>query len=543
MTLLRTFHTVRYLKPVQIVNRIDRQLRPLGRLPRVDGDYHLARRSAVGPAVVSDGGYDAKSFSFLNTRVPFAGASRWKPAQAERLWVYQLHCFRYLWGLEPLGVIALITDWIEQNRDPRGPGWEPYTLSLRVREWIEWLCSVPAIDEHTRRAVIDSVAQQVLALERQLEYHLLGNHLLENAITLCWAGLSLRGRSAARWLELGTRLLRSELALQLLADGVHEERSPMYQAVIAEALLRLGEVAETSVARVAADAQRLAANAGSRMREALGRLVHPDGDYALLNDCSLGMAPRPDQLASRFGTIAMPARGIWQQTSAGYFGVAGDGSYLVFDAGPIGPDHQPGHGHADALSFELSHRGRRIFADTGTFSYSESAIREHDRSTAAHNTIEVDGASQSELWAAFRCGRRARIERARAVGAEDGYCISGRYRGPGQGPLRSVVHARQLAMRGNELQVHDEINASGAHRARVLLHLGPGLELEKTTQGWLVKDGSRELASVHCGSDVCWSATTSPYHPEFGKEVTRRGLVAETSFRDRMVVRWSLQLH
>src|SRR5207247_7691896 len=109
-------------------------------------------------------------------------------------------------------------------------------------------------------------------------------------------------------------------------------------------------------------------------------------------------------LARRFNRIVHRALvdSLWTLPAAGYFGYRNnlDSGYLVFDAGAIGPDHQPAHGHADTLSFELSHRGRRIVTDTGVFTYAPGEQRRYDRSTAAHNTVEIDRRDQSELWGA-----------------------------------------------------------------------------------------------------------------------------------------------
>ena len=71
----------------------------------------------------------------------------------------------------------------------------------------------------------------------------------------------------------------------------------------------------------------------------------------------------------------------------------------MFDCGPLGEGN---HGHFDALSFELAAHGRSLVVDPGRYTYSEAvdAIdgvnwRPHFRGTAAHNTVCVDGRSQT----------------------------------------------------------------------------------------------------------------------------------------------------
>lgn len=539
VSLLRTFNTVRHLKPVQVTNRVVRRLRPHPILT-AEGSATLRPRApqlhCASPSSFQDGG-----FTFHHRRALFAGPDRWNPVGVPRLWSYNLHYFRYVHALDPGEAWRLIDDWMAQNPCWCGTGWEPYPLSLRIREWMEWALANPTVPPERRRRMVESLLLQVQALEAQLEFHLLGNHLLENAITLCWAGSSLDTPLAARWLEQGTRLLEDEVAVQVLADGCHDERSPMYQASIAESLLRLAGVAAQGEGGAAARVAAVAREAGSSLARSLALLTHPDGDIALLNDAALGEAPSAAELAGRFHLPAVAlAPGPWHLRAAGYLGWRSDNTWLVFDAGPIGPDHQPGHGHADTLSFELSHRGQRLITDTGVTTYAPGPMRDLDRGTAAHNTIQLDGLDQCELWGAFRCGRRVRIDVATATGAEGGTTLHGRYTGPGRG-ARSVTHERKMRMGDRTLTVSELVLAAGTHEAMLRLHLAPSVEAVPRVGAMRLERDGRALAVLH-GGGFEWRIAESPYHPEFGMEVGRRCLVAPCSFRDRLSVAWTLEL-
>jgi uncharacterized heparinase superfamily protein len=339
-------------------------------------------------------------------------------------------------------------------------------------------------------------------------------------------------------------LLRQELGRQVLADGVHDERSPMYQALLTEAALRLGEVARRSARVQAREIRALATGAGHAMLRSLDRMVHPDGGYALLNDTALGIAPSLASLHARFGRPAdeKARRGAWALDSGGYCGYDdGAGQYLIFDNGPIGPDHQPGHGHADTLSFELSHRHRRVVTDTGVMTYNAGRARQYDRSTAAHNTIEIDGRDQCELWGSFRCARRPSLVRGSLEHNREGGVLDGSYCGPGRG-VRTVSHRRQLSVTPWLVSATDQVAAAGRRRATLRLHLAPGLRVRRASRGWSIEETPRRALATLVGDGLEWSESASVYHPEFGREIERRCLTAHTEFRDSLTVKWWLIL-
>ena len=113
-------------------------------------------------------------------------------------------------------------------------------------------------------------------------------------------------------------------------------------------------------------------------------MCHPDGRIALLNDSAFGIYNEPLQLTEFVGRVlgesspSADARsdGPFELPEAGYYGFRGrDGSYVICDAGAIGPDYLPGHAHGDIFSFEMSLRGRRVIVDSGVFDYETSDIQ------------------------------------------------------------------------------------------------------------------------------------------------------------------------
>jgi hypothetical protein len=120
-------------------------------------------------------------------------------------------------------------------------------------------------------------------------------------------------------------------------------------------------------------------------------------------------------------------------------------------------------------------------------------VRDRERSTAAHNTLEVDRRDSTEVWGAFRAGRRARVlgiatsadgDTVKVEAAHDGYRnLAGRPR-----------HRRRWTLRPHELQVDDTVTGRGRHRVTVRWHLAPGTGVRLVPGGAVVTTGAGEIS-------------------------------------------------
>ena len=138
-----------------------------------------------------------------------------------------------------------------------------------------------------------------------------------------------------------------------------------------------------------------------------------NGDVPMVNDAAPGIASTTAQLrakAMRVGLNPWSVRSALRTSqSTGYRKFTFLRYELIADVGAIGPDHQPGHGHADTFSFVLYVDNQPLIVDSGTSTYEIGPRRVWERSTVAHNTVDVMGINSSEVWAGFRVGRRARV--------------------------------------------------------------------------------------------------------------------------------------
>jgi hypothetical protein len=334
-----------------------------------------------------------------------------------------------------------LQQWITGHPRGAGDAWHPYVASTRAGNWVAAMTLEPSI---ATRAVIDSLARQLAHIARNVENEILGNHVIRNARALVLGGVALGGD---RLVEQGLGLLRRELPEQVLADGGHYERSPVYHALVLRDLLEVEAATRAPLVQPVVE----------RMRIFAAALARPDGTPALFNDGSVDMAPHLG--------LPAPADGVAVFAETGYVVARMDGLWLAFDCGAVGPAFLPAHSHADGLSFQLWLDDAPVIVDPGTWTYDAGADRDLLRSTGAHATLTVDRRNQFEPWGAFRSGPLPVIELLTA--SENGATGQVQWR-------RGVRHRRQIAWGPESISVSDVVVGHGPHLIESRLPVAPG---------------------------------------------------------------------
>jgi len=473
-----------------------------------------------------------RQLAFLNDS-PLAietGNVDWASPGRSRLWRYNLHYFDYIVdaGRSIDGISHLLDDWISSNTREQGEGWEAYPVSLRIVNWIK-LFLRDDFRRFAQPAWLRSLYAQARWLEGTLEYDILGNHLLKNGKALLFAGTFFNGADAERWRAKGLRILVDQAREQILDDGGHFERSPMYHSIVVEDYLDALNVLLSCAWVESTTHRELLIAKTTQALDFLHGICLPDGSIPLFNDSAFGIARHPSELAEYagrlFGYPGRPERASLHAAaypSSGYFTIRNGKDMLVVDCGEVGPSYQPGHAHCDMLSYELVLDGHRIIVDSGVENYVNSESRRYVRSTRAHNTVMVDGCEQSEVWDAFRVGRRAHpvkaeLERGaggaiRFSGAHDGFR---HLRGK---PLhaRTIQHAERL------WSITDVIGGHGFHEMASFIHLHP--ELRASCDGRIVSvvaDNQRVVCEIEVEGGCEIAMETGWYCPEFGRRLPK----------------------
>ena len=189
----------------------------------------------------------------------------------------------------------------------------------------------------------------------------------------------------------------------------------------------------------------------------------------------------------------------------GYLVFRHDRDQLLFDAGPLCPPHLPPHAHADALSFVLWADEQPLVVDPGSYAYSGEG-RDRFRSTAAHNTVEVDARDQCEFWGDFRAAHLPNVAPAHVM--RQGELVVATSRHDGYRRLSEPVeHERSIVWwPGWGVVVLDRLLGEGRHDVSSRLHCAP--EATPVGPGRL---GPFELTALGVADPAVRDGLHSPY--------------------------------
>lgn len=413
---------------------------------------------------------DGIAFEMLNKQVKFEDKIDWDYNDLGALWRYNLNYFDYLNDPElgeELG-LSLIFDYC-QNRSKTSM--EPYPTSLRGVNWIKYLSKHQNHNpDFTARLFLD-----YSLLYKRPEYHLLGNHLLENGISLLFGAFFFHDE---KFFNKANKIITSELHEEILEDGGHYELSPMYHCIILHRLLDCLVLLDKNKTFGAKQdkLEHLIREKAAKMVSWLQNVTFTNGDIPLVNDAAEGIAPRAEELLQFATKIGIEPASLPLKDSR-YRKLSTNQIEAVVDIGQIGPDYIPGHAHADTFNFVLYHQGQPVIVDTGISTYNMGAQRDWERGTAAHNTVVVNGQNSSEVWAGFRVARRAKTRvledtPAKVIATHDGYSKLG------------VEHKRSFEISEGTFTISDDIGgAQGVFHLHFHHGVNPVLTGEKVEVG------------------------------------------------------------
>ena len=447
-------------------------------------------------------------------------------------------------------LLAQWRHWQRQNPYPHGINWaSSLEVAFRSLSWL-WMYflleGTPSLTPEFREEWLRAMALSGRHIELYLSTYFSPNtHLLGEAVALFFIGtLCPELRSSPRWTRRGREILLRESGRQVRPDGFYFEQSTYYHLYAIDLLLhatvlaslnnmpfptehhcRLEQMMDAlAVLCRLGSPPRWGDDDGGRVFDprrnraehlfdpfATGAVLFGRGDFK-----SLAGGLREETLwllgeqgAAKFDSIdtKQPDMSSAALRETGLYVMSCSERKLqaVIDAGPQGA-LGAGHGHADALSVTLHADGHELLGDPGTYSYvSAGAERDQFRGTAAHNTIQVDGHSQSIPRGPFGWER---LTKATAeswingqtfdlfVGSHDGYAL----------PDNAVVHRRYVFFRKTRFWlVRDLLLGNGKHEVDLHWHLSPELLPSNTAEGQFSFSGKSGGVVLFFAEGQLWS--------------------------------------
>lgn len=475
----RYFHTLKYLKFVQIYYRLLYLIRNKVYKKKYS-DINIKSTSQIiwkNTLYYPKSYLENNTFQFLNQKVKFE-LINWNFSNNGKLWNYNLLYFDFLnqKKVDTDECLYLIQNFIE-NDNTHIAGHEPYPLSLRNVNWIKFL-SLKKI----KNGVIDRYLYgSYLRLIDNLEFHLLGNHLLENAFSLLFGAYYFDNKE---FYNRSEKILMKELDVQILGDGGHFELSPMYHSIILHRVLDSLYLINNNGLLASKDFKQKLEDKAVLMLSWLQAIKYQDNSIPNFNDSTNNIAFHASDLFEYAKSMDLD----WPEAKlneSGYRKFSNSHIECIMDFGIIGPDYLPGHGHSDIFNFELHYKSIPFIVDTGTSTYQNNEQRYLERSTQSHNTVVVNNANQSEVWHAFRVGKRAKI----IDFTEQENTISASHNGYKD---LNITHNRSFTFKENTITIKDKVHGSKIDNIKSFLHFHPYREI-KVLDNKIVIDNQIEL--------------------------------------------------
>lgn len=463
----RLYHTLKHLKFTQVYYQIKyRLVKPKrvstswdGAFAQVDIVYFPEKQNSLS---FSKGMW---SFSFLNLKQSFYQDSvDWSFGEYGMLWKYNLNYFDWLHqpGMSKEQGLKTLSQFYSTPADKNPIILHPYPTSVRIINTAKFISKWDIKEDWLYYEIVSDLK----LLSSRLEYHILANHLLENAFALYIGGLI---TNQIEFTLKGKKLLIRELKTQILKDGMHFERSPMYHLIILERLLDA-----LNIARMIGDDLELLLRSSAVRMSGLAMNWDDLDRIPMMQDSAYNIAllvPIILEYSKRLLGEDYPVKSN-DLMDSGYRRLDCGNFSLFANVGSIKPSFQPGHAHADELNFELFYKGAPVIVDPGISTYEKNDSRQNERSTNSHNCITIDGQNSSDVWSGFRVGQRAHVHLL---------CNQGLIKASHYGFKDCIVSRMWWYSHKGDLLILDEVAKSNSeinNLSKGRLHFHPDLSLQ-----------------------------------------------------------------
>tara|TARA_B100000963_G_scaffold360158_1_gene389983 strand:- start:4971 stop:6767 length:1797 start_codon:yes stop_codon:yes gene_type:complete len=439
--------------------------------------------------------------------------------EVHRLYIVQdLSVAYFLTGNEKFlkNATTYVKSWLSNNKVNFGPGWNS-GIEISIRS-VSLLIFLSLCEKKIEKKLLAKVfncleySRLYLNLFPSL-FSSANNHLVAEIVG------KLAIESFTDYDQLKTKKLfcdlDNEISKQILCDGVPAEQSPTYGAFT----LEFYWLAHHLFGKNISDKNNIAnfKNFIFNIRQGSKTASIGDDDegYVLSINRSTDYAA---EICNLFGTEKKKSS-IKTFEEGGYSVVHNQGWDIIFDHGPLGYLSICAHGHSDALSLLMSYNHKNVLIDAGTYLYHGGGnIRNKYRSTAMHNTLNINNESQSRISGHFNWSKKANSFLVASKAMEDDWFFVAQQNGYKK--KFKVTHERKLSMQNKSIFVEDRFLEDIDVTSNINWLLSPEVIIEKHTDFLiLIIEGGQKI-KVEFPNSGTININKTYFSPSFNKQVS-----------------------
>jgi len=425
---------------------------------------------------------------------------------------YHLNYFDYIHNFDSLKGIELIIEWINDNKDFNHISWDPYPISVRIVNWIQFLSK----NRIKNDKIYKSLYQQTFVLYRRREYHLLTNHLFKNIVALLFAGVLFNEDKWERW---AFKELKKQLKEQLTSNNYHFELSPTYHAIFTKDLLDIYNLLKNNKD---GNSQKFVNKLKIIIPDTLYwcKYFSENEKYLNINDVNYEGCTTLKEL-NKYAKLLGFDRNESNHKNNHYPILENNNLKLMVYCAEHQPSYNPAHSHDDLTSILLWYKNEPILVDTGNYCYDETKERNYSRSTHAHNCFTINGENQSEMWKVFRIGRRSKIlqkniSKSRINCSHNGYKRFG------------TKYSRTIKTIDSGFEIIDNFESTNNISYQIYFHFHPETNLIKKENTLVINNTLRiKFLSPN------WKIVKTDFYPEMFQKTEKKTVVINGKINEK----------
>ena len=401
--------------------------------------------------------------------------------------------------------IELILGWINNNTNVK-LAWSGFNCAIRLINWMKILADIDStcISTEQWEIIERSIYLQHKFNKTNIEHHIPGNHVLFQYYSEWLIAIIF-----SKWVDKYEEkkifdLLLTEFNNEFLDSGLHFELSSHYHLQITLIALYLF-----------IHLQNLNRKIPSKLTSIINRavdIVHKFmiGEYYVMIGDSCYNFFHESKKEDLENLLFLEGR-IPKHNNAGeklsvlndqYIILNNKNFHLIFDTGEIGLRQNPGHGHADILSFILGYKGEPIFVDPGTKRYSNNISDLELKRSSLHNTISVNNSDQAKLWGFFRWAYLPNVFACNHETTSSGSIVlEGSYEGFYD--LGGIKHKRRISIGTDDIIIEDNLKGKIKNLVQLNFILHPDIKYEEQGQNIILYNKMNKfIVADMLGTDV-----------------------------------------